>query len=92
MSSLLLPYGVVTEFDGLQLHLSRNSPTGYTGVTKEGSRFRARRGGQQIGTYETAVEAAAAYAREVNSGRLARECPPAGARNPLLPRRRGPLA
>ena len=64
MSSLLLPYGVVTEFDGLQLHLSRNSPTGYTGVTKEGSGFRARRGRQQIGVYETAVEAAVAYARE----------------------------
>ena len=35
MASLLLPApyskpdGMVTEFDGLQLHLSRNSPTGF---------------------------------------------------------------
>ena len=48
------------EYDGLQLHLNKQSPTGYTGVSREGSRYRVRHGGTHIGTFATAVEAAAA--------------------------------
>ena len=60
-------------FDGLRLHLSSKNSTGYLGVTPvSGSeRFQAqlRENGKRVyfGTYDTAVEAAAAYARQVRS-------------------------
>ncbi|EOD25758.1 hypothetical protein EMIHUDRAFT_205869 [Emiliania huxleyi CCMP1516] len=58
------------EAEGLQLHLSSESSTGYKRVAKLPSgRFRAKHtvGGTlvNIGTFDTAVEAAAAYARSV---------------------------
>ena len=64
---------VVEEFDGLRLHLSSKNSMGYLGVSPvSGSgRFQAqlRDNGKQvyIGTYDTAVEAAAAYARTLKS-------------------------
>ena len=64
------PTAVVAEAEGLRLHLSSNS-TGYKGVFKhhDGRRFRLQRfvGGKAIGcgTFDTAVEAAVAYARDV---------------------------
>ena len=55
------------EFDGLKLHPSSKSPTGYMGVTPENSRFRARYRGTYIGAFDTAVEAAVAYAKYVQT-------------------------
>jgi len=59
----------VAEAEGLQLHLSSSSATGYKGVCHSGDGFRAghRVGGisKHIGTFDTAVEAAVAYARAV---------------------------
>ena len=57
----------VTEAEGLRLHLSSTSPTGYMGVSEEPSgRFRARYkyGGHayNLGLFDTAVEAAVAVA------------------------------
>ena len=55
---------VVEEAEGLRLHLSSRSPTGYTGVNKERRRFRARFNEIHLGCFDTAVEAAVlAYAR-----------------------------
>ena len=61
---------MVTEAEGLRLHLSSRSSTGYENVSKEPSgRFRAQHkvDGRQvaIGFFDTAVEAAVAYARAV---------------------------
>ncbi|EOD16372.1 hypothetical protein EMIHUDRAFT_451545 [Emiliania huxleyi CCMP1516] len=62
---------LVAEAEGLRLHVSsrNNNTTGYNGVVKDGSRFKAqdRRGGKAVslGTFDTAVEAAVAYARAV---------------------------
>ena len=60
---------VAAEAEGLRLHLSSRSSTGYKGVYevfKSGSRFQARHmaDGRQVcyGTFDTAVEAAVAYA------------------------------
>ena len=58
----------VAEAEGFPLHLSRSSLSGYTGVCKRASgRFEARRrvGGTSVnlGAFDTAVEAAVAYAR-----------------------------
>ena len=57
------------EAEGLRLHLSNTSASGYKGVCKLRGRFRAqlRRDGklEQLGIYDTAVEAAVAYARAV---------------------------
>ena len=64
---------VVEEFDGLRLHLSSKNSMGYLGVSlvSGSGRFQAqlRDNGKQvyIGTYDTAVEAAAAYARTLKS-------------------------
>ena len=64
---------MVTEAEGLRLHLSGSNATGYLGVRKLPSgRFQARReggGGRQvpIGNFDTALEAAGAYARHVQS-------------------------
>ena len=53
---------MVTEVDGLQLHLSSRSETGYLGVrlSKSGDRFRAEHADTNLGTFDTAVEAAVA--------------------------------
>ena len=55
------------QVDGVRLHLSRRSSTGYSGVYPRSGRFRAqlRSDGKQTltGTYDTAVEAAVAYAK-----------------------------
>jgi len=62
---------VVAEAEGLQLHLSsKNTSTGYKGVARRHSgRFEARRqtNGKNfhLGLFDTAVEAAVAYARAV---------------------------
>ncbi|EOD27849.1 hypothetical protein EMIHUDRAFT_204848 [Emiliania huxleyi CCMP1516] len=60
---------VVAEAEGLRLHLSSSSATGYKNVCNNGSRFQARRwvDGRQVccGYFGTAVEAAVAYARAV---------------------------
>ena len=72
--------GVVREAEGLRLHLSHSSTssTGYRGVYKHHGRFRARlwRGGkeEQLGSFDTAVEAAVAYARA--AALLAKAPPP----------------
>ena len=59
----------MAEAEGLRLHLSSHSSTGYKGVDKLGSRFRVRhKGGKKVrsvGIFDTAVEAAVAYARVV---------------------------
>ena len=54
-----------TTAEGEQLHLSERNTTGYTGVVKEHgtAKYRAEIGGSCIGTYPTAMKAAAAYAR-----------------------------
>ena len=50
-----------------QLHMSDYGATGYKGVYKQGSRFQARisygNGPQHLGSFDTALEAAKAYAR-----------------------------
>ena len=67
------PLAVATEYLGVRLHLSASSSTGYVNVQPRGRRFRAvtqsRENGQHgrkrlvgIGTFDTAVEAAHAYA------------------------------
>ena len=56
------------EADGIKLHMSDNQ-TGYRGVYQCGQRFHVRaqrdRRQQRLGTFDTAVEAAVAYARHV---------------------------
>ncbi|EOD16916.1 hypothetical protein EMIHUDRAFT_244660, partial [Emiliania huxleyi CCMP1516] len=66
---------VAAEAEGVRLHLSSSNSTGYKGVYKDGSRFKAqhRRGGVDgrsvsLGYYDTAVEAAVAYARSDSTG------------------------
>jgi hypothetical protein len=64
---------VVTEAEGLRLHLSATSPSGYRGVSQSrGGTYTARyiRGNPSIqgntsylGTFDTAIDAAVAYAR-----------------------------
>ena len=50
----------VAEQEGLRLHLSSRSNTGYRGVLKHSGRFEAQRraGGRQVslGTFDTAAE------------------------------------
>ena len=55
--------GLVDEAEGWRLHLSRISPTGYTGVSRKRDRFQARFRGHSLGVFDRAVEAAVAYAR-----------------------------
>ena len=59
----------VEESEGIKLFLSSRSPTGYRGVRKERSRFRAevwtKGKHRNLGTFPTAVEAAVAYAKAV---------------------------
>jgi len=70
------PAGLVTEVDGLKLHLSKRNKTGYLCVAfnKTGDRFRVEIAGVgQIGVFDTAVEAAVAYARRVQSLKVPEE-------------------
>ncbi|EOD34401.1 hypothetical protein EMIHUDRAFT_98774, partial [Emiliania huxleyi CCMP1516] len=66
---------LVTEAEGLQLHLSSSTSTGYSGVRADRSRFKAQRrvGGRMVylGSFATAVEAAVAYARAVGQAEAA---------------------
>ena len=69
---------VVTEADGLRLHVSSVNSTGYRCVyASDSGRFQARRDvdGRDVflGTYATAVEAAVAYARAVGEAPVAGE-------------------
>ena len=68
---------VAGEAEGLRLHLSRSNSTGYRGVRKERRRFRAQRkvDGKSValGCFDTAVEAAVAYARMVGEAPVAAE-------------------
>ena len=60
---------LVTEAEGLRLHLSSSNATGYENVSRKGGRFQAyrRMDGRQcsLGAFATAVEAAVVYARAV---------------------------
>ena len=63
---------LVTEAEGLRLHLSRRSPTGYLGVkVKQSGGYEAKRchanRKSYVGTFDTALEAAVAYARHVKA-------------------------
>ena len=72
-TQLPAPPAALDECDVLQLHLSATNPTGYKGVyVKRGTgRFEAKvcSHGQlhHIGNFDTALEAAEAYARHVQS-------------------------
>ena len=71
---------VVTEAEGVKLILSDRNSTGYHNVRPERSRYRTYNyeDGKQrhIGTFDTAVEAALAYARHVGSLRAPAQPPP----------------
>ncbi|EOD41376.1 hypothetical protein EMIHUDRAFT_199717 [Emiliania huxleyi CCMP1516] len=65
------PPTVATEAEGLRLHLSSSNATGYKGVVKQiKGRFEAAHyvGGRRVhvGIFDTAVEAAVAFARAIN--------------------------
>ena len=70
----------VAEAEGLRLHLSSRSATGYRGVYKDHGSFQARHrvGGKQVclGNFDTAAEAAVAYARAVGQGPTEAEVAP----------------
>ena len=53
---------MVTVSEGLQLRVS-GSATGYAGVEPSGKKYRARHKNVNLGTFDTAVEAAVAYTR-----------------------------
>ena len=59
------PTGLVAEAEGVRLHLSGKSATGYKGVYEKNGRFSARvhNPERNLGTYDTVVQAALAYAR-----------------------------
>ncbi|EOD21267.1 hypothetical protein EMIHUDRAFT_241459 [Emiliania huxleyi CCMP1516] len=63
------PTVAAAEAEGLRLHLSSSSSTGYKGVYESSGRFQARHmaNGRRVnlGYFDTAVEAAVAYARAV---------------------------
>ena len=61
---------------GLRLWMSEKSSSGYAGVRMKGIRYAAEKGGVTIGTYDTAVEAAVAYAQHVG------EAPPTAPKAP----------
>ena len=59
---------LVSEVGGLKLHLSKQSSTGYKGVTDYKGTFTARTSKvpkQKLGTFESAVDAAVCYARHM---------------------------
>ena len=53
----------MTEAEGLKLHLSERAASGYKGVTCTFRRFSVTARGKHLGTFDTAVEAAVAFAR-----------------------------
>ena len=53
----------VAEAGGLHLALSASNDTGYAGVSRNGGRFRASLGGQNVGSYGSAFDAAVAIAQ-----------------------------
>ena len=55
--------GVATEVDGILLHMSDKSPTGYKGVGPKDGGYRARYERHHLGVFESAEEAALAFAR-----------------------------
>jgi hypothetical protein len=70
--ALACPPAVVPEYDGVKLHLSSTSRSGYRAVHKAKNRFYVQLWDKQAktmrrlpGTYATAVEAAAAFARHL---------------------------
>ena len=70
----------MSEFNGTKLHLNEMSETGYEGVQRKGWSYQARRNvagrTYYIGTFNSAEEAAEAYARSKTTGvteRVARE-------------------
>jgi len=71
---------VVAEAEGLRLHLSSGSVTGYKGVCKDRGRFQARHWMDgslaHLGNFYTAAEAAVAYARAVGQGPTEAEVAP----------------
>ena len=65
---------LLTQYNGVQLHLSSNSRTGYRGVSifkNDAKPYLARLHGSILGCFATAVEAAAAYAAAVNASETA---------------------
>ena len=70
----------VAEAEGLRLHLSSGSVTGYKGVCKDRGRFQARHWMDgslaHLGNFYTAAEAAVAYARAVGQGPTEAEVAP----------------
>ena len=59
---------IVEQAEGLQLHLSSKSATGYKGVRRQNNSYYAHSTGSEktyLGSFGTAVEAAVAYARHV---------------------------
>jgi len=80
----------------LRLHLAErfDSSTGYRGVAKHGNRFQARvtRDGKHIylGTFDTAVEAAVAYARAMQSPQPSAAASQPSAAAPQLGKRSSP--
>jgi len=58
-----------TEAEGLKLHTSPNSNSGYLGVRKKScNKFCVKYKGKHLGSFASAVEAAVAYARAVRQG------------------------
>jgi len=77
---------VVAEAEGMRLHLSSRSATGYQGVHMDKGLFRAQRtvnGANHVlgQTFDTAVEAAVAYARAFGPPARAGVAPPARPRD-----------
>ena len=57
---------LVTEAEGLRLHMSSKTATGYMGVfPTDSGRFKAEARLSNLGTFDSAVEAAAAVARRL---------------------------
>ncbi|EOD21073.1 hypothetical protein EMIHUDRAFT_101766 [Emiliania huxleyi CCMP1516] len=65
------PTVAAAEAEGLQLHLSSSNATGYKGVFKDGARFKAQHRVDGRMVFDTAVEAAVAYARAVGQAAAA---------------------
>ena len=59
--------GVMAEVAGMRLHLSTRCATGYRGVYPSAGRFKAKHKATHLGHFDTAVEAAVAYANHVRS-------------------------
>ena len=59
---------VATEAEGLRLHLSGRSSSGYKHVYRQVHKFQAFLNGEHLGMYRTAVEAAVVVARRLQKG------------------------